>query len=363
MKPLAVLAVALGALVAPALAHAGAPPIARPDPVTFPVELDYTQPLPTLQPLEEMSIQASVADLASLEYEKTDDLGGFAPAPIGRTALSSGGRDVRSTGNGRPQIPLFSQMAGGAISSFTYVEPPRRPAPQPDNGNGSGNGVQPPVPPTPENVVPPANQGFGGSGGGGGKGGGGTTTTRGHGGGGGTTTTTTTAPTTTTTVVTTTTTTAGGAGGGGGGSGGGGGAACSGGSCSPGACGVPGISITSSVPTCTIAIANAVPGDSVQETMTVQNTSGSPYTLSLKAVGPNNDHLRQDLEMAVYDASGPAPPLPWPLLTSWLGPFNALTTLNPGQTVQYVVVLYLPTTAGNADQGETQTIDFIWHAS
>ena len=53
MKRVAVLAVVLGALAAPALAHAAAPPIARPDPVLYPVRLDYTNPLPgTLAPLE-----------------------------------------------------------------------------------------------------------------------------------------------------------------------------------------------------------------------------------------------------------------------------------------------------------------------
>ena len=81
------------------------------------------------------------------------------------------------------------------------------------------------------------------------------------------------------------------------------------------------------------------------------------------AGGANNNHLWQDLEMDVYDPSGGAPTPPLPSLTSWLGSFYTLTTLNPGQTVQYVVVLYLPTTAGNADMGRSAVIDFTWSAA
>jgi hypothetical protein len=363
VKRIAVVAVALGALAAPALAHATAPPIARPDPVTYPIKLDYTSPLPTLQPFEQDVISASVDDLESLVYEKTADLGGFIVAPLGQTALSSGGRDVLPPATYKPQIPLFA-LAAGKISSFTFTGTPTGPTLPPDNGNG----VTPPVPPTPENVVPPANEGFGGNGNTGGGGSGGSTTTKSSGSGGGTTTTTRRPPTTTTattattattgttgttTTSVTTTTARGGSGGGG----------CSGGTCSPGSCGTPGISITSTAPSCTITLTNASPGDSAQETMTIQNTSGSPYTLSLEETGPNNNHLWQDLQMAVYDPTGGIPTPPYPLLTSWLGSFHALTTLNPGQTVLYVIVLYLPTTAGNADQGKSAVVDFTWQAS
>jgi hypothetical protein len=31
--------------------------------------------------------------------------------------------------------------------------------------------------------------------------------------------------------------------------------------------------------------------------------------------------------------------------------------------VLYVIVLYLPTTAGNADQGKSAVVDFTWQAS
>ena len=65
--------------------------------------------------------------------------------------------------------------------------------------------------------------------------------------------------------------------------------------------------------------------------------------------------------MDVYDPSGGAPTPPLPTVTSWFGT-NVLTTLNPGQTVHYVVELYLPTTAGNADQGKSASIAFTWSA-
>jgi len=127
------------------------------------------------------------------------------------------------------------------------------------------------------------------------------------------------------------------------------------------ACGVPGIAITRDHPGCVLTIAGARPGDSVSETMTVQNTSGSSYTLSLEAVGPNDNHLWQDLQMAVYEQGTP-PPAPFPPLLYWLAGFNDLTTLAADQTVNYVIVLYLPVTAGNADQGESAVVGFRWQA-
>jgi len=110
---------------------------------------------------------------------------------------------------------------------------------------------------------------------------------------------------------------------------------------------------------CVISITNAAPGDSVSEVMTITNTSDSPYTLSFRAVGPNNNHLWQDLEMDVFD------PFLGPTLSPlqlWLGTFHALTPLAPGATVQYEIELYLPTTAGNSDQGKSAVISFQWRA-
>ena len=209
-------------------AHA-APPIARPDPVTYPIKLDYEDPLPgSLAPLGQGVIMASTRDEAYLAFERRDDLGGFVPAPIGRLTLTTGGHDVlTSPGTHKPQIPLFQQAAGGKINSFTFTGNPTGPTPPPDNGNGKG--VTPPPPPTPGNNVPPANQGFGGlPAGNQGRGNGGSTTTTTRRNGGGTTTTTTRrrrppptttttpATTATTTTSTTTPTTTGGGGGGGG---------------------------------------------------------------------------------------------------------------------------------------------------
>jgi hypothetical protein len=96
--------------------------------------------------------------------------------------------------------------------------------------------------------------------------------------------------------------------------------------------------------------------------MTITNTTGAPYDLSIEATGPNNNHIWQDLQMDVYDASGPAPTPPLPQLSNWLNTFHVLTTLAPGQTVQYVVELFLPTTAGNADMGKSAVIAFTWDA-
>jgi hypothetical protein len=369
VKRIVVLAVALGALAAPALAHA-APPIARPNPVTYPLRLDYADPLPgldgspaTLAPLEQGVIMAATRDQRFLAFEKLDDLGGFVPARVGTLTLTSGGRNVLPPGTHGPQIPLFQQAAGGAVSSFTFTgSPPSGQTPPPDNGNGAPS-PPPPPPPSPGNIPPPANQGFGGQPGGGSNGSGSTTTTT-TGAHGGTTTTTkkppapppTTTTTTTTTAPTSTTS------GGGGGGGRGGGSGCSGGSCAAGSCGVPGIQVDSAPPGCVIIFTKAAPGDSVSEIMTITNTTGAPYTLAFRATGPNNNHLWQDLQMDVFDPLiGPSSPLP--ALQSWLGSFHNLTTLAAGASAQYEIELYLPTTAGNADQGKSAVIAFEWNAT
>ena len=369
MRRLVLIAAVAGALSAPGLAQAAAPArIARPNPVTYPIRLDYVDPLvgadgkpASLAPLVQSVMMAAARDAATFRYASQGDLGGFVRATVGEGALAGGGRLVIHPVSFKPQIPLFARAGGGTVLSYTFAHTPTGPTWAPDNGRVPR--LAPPPPPTPGNVPPPANQGFGGRPGGGGRNGGSggaTTTTKGGGhtgGGGGTTTTTQSPPPPPTTTTTGTTTAASGGGGGGGGGG------CTGGSCTSGACGVPGLSVDSNLPGCTLTIASAAPGDSVSETFTIQNTSGSAYTLSFMAGGANNNHLWQDLEMDVYDPSGGAPTPPLPSLTSWLGSFYALTTLNPGQTVQYVVVLYLPTTAGNADMGRSAIIDFTWSAA
>ena len=352
MKRLAASAAILGALAAPALAHA-APPVARPNPALVGIRLDYVNALPapgTLQPLGQSVIVAAIDDEAFLRFRQPDDLGGFMPAPIGKLALSSGGRDIHPHAFA-PEIPLFAHAAGDKVSSFLAGTGEATTAP--DNGTlpVSGLGVpSPPPPPTASNTVPPANQGFGGTPGGDGGGATGTTTTTTH----ATTTTTTTtaaATTTTTPTISTTTTQAASAGGGGGPSGGSG----------SGACGTPGLQIDSNPPGCVVSVASGAPGSSVSEVMTITNTSSSVYTVSLRAEGANNNHLWNDLEMGVYPEHTP-PPSPLPPLAYWIAQFNDLTTLNPGQSIAYVIVLYLPTTAGNRDMGLSASITFHWRA-
>ncbi len=360
MKRLAVLATVLGALAAPALAHAAAP-VARPNPALVGIRLDYVNALPapgTLQPLGQSVIVAAMDDEAFLRFRQPDDLGGFMPAPIGKLALSSGGRDIHPHAF-VSEIPLFAHTARGEVSSFLAGNGEATTAP--DNGTlpVPGLGVPtPPPPPTASNTVPPPNQGFGGAPGGDGGGTTSTTTTTTRAKPPTTTTTTTTtaaaATTTTTSTISTTTTLAATAGGGGGGG-------PSGGSGGSGECGTPGLQVVSNPPGCVVSMATGAPGSSVSEVMTITNTSSSVYTVSLKAEGANDNHLWNDLEMGVYPEFTP-PPSPLPPLAYWIAQFNDLTTLNPGQTIAYVIVLYLPTTAGNQDMGKSAAITFHWRA-
>jgi hypothetical protein len=364
VKRLAVLGTVLGALAAPALAQA-APSVARPNPALVGIRLDYVNALPApgiLQPLGQSVIVAATDDAAFLRFRQLDDLGGFMPAPVGKLALSSGGRDIHPH-TFAPEIPLFAHAAGDQVSSFLAGN--SQASTTPDNGTRPvpGLGVPtPPPPPTASNTTPPANQGFGGAPGGNGGGGAtGTTTTTTTRAAPPTTTTTTTTPTTavtatTTSTISTTTTQAASAGGGGGGGGG-----LTGGSGS-GDCGTPGLQIVSNPAGCVVSMASGAPGSSVSEVMTITNTSSSVYTVSLKAEGANNNHLWSDLEMGVYPEFTP-PPSPLPPLAYWIAQFNDLTTLNPGQTIAYVIVLYLPTTAGNQDMGKSAAITFHWRAT
>lgn len=359
MKRLAALGVALAGLAAPGLAHA-APPIARPNPALVGIRLDYTDPLPTprgtpasLPPVAWSVIAAAMQDEAGLHHGSAANLGGF------RQGAPARGRVVLPLTAERPQLPLLTTAAAGNVLVYGLAAGSARPTP-PDNGRQPipGLGVTPlPPPPTTGGTVPSANQGFGGRPAAGGTPPATTTSTRSS----PPTTTPTTRPTTTavssTTTVeaATTTVAAASTGSSGGGSG-------SGGAGSGGQCGTAGLSITSNHPSCTITIAGAAPGDTASETVTIENTSSSTYTLSLQALGPNDNHLWQDLRMAVYQQATP-PPSPFPPLQYWLTQFNDLVVLNPGDSITYVIALYLPTTAGNADQNKSATIDFDWRAT
>jgi len=357
MLLLVVLAAAVHAHVASAADVALPAPIARPNPATYALKVDYRAPLTSadggtasLPPLDPAVTEQAFHDLQYLAYLKIDDLGGFIPAPRGQHALSSGGHTVVGANHTLPQIPLFGEAANGGIKSYTFTGGPV--TTPPDNGKGPvpGLGVPPATPVPPTGPVPPANGGFGGRP----PEGGGTTTetsptptappgttttprpTT-------TTTTTTTTPTTTTTspprppTTTTTTTTP------------------------PPSCGTAGIDITSNLTNCQIYAINMAPGDSTRERLTITNTTSSTYTLSLQAAGTQN-HLWNDLSMAVWE-EGTAPPSTPPRLLDWTSGYNNLTTLAPGQTVVYLVELALDASAGNGDQNMAAVISFRWRAT
>jgi hypothetical protein len=103
------------------------------------------------------------------------------------------------------------------------------------------------------------------------------------------------------------------------------------------------------------------PGGSASEVLTVTNTSGSAYTLALKASGAHNA-LWDELEMGVWE-QGDAPPTPLPSLGYWTTGFNDLRTLAPGRSVTFVIQLHLPASAGNDVQNLAAVIDFTWRAT
>jgi hypothetical protein len=323
-----------------------------------------------MPPLSHEVIQQALADHAYLAYQAGSDLGGFLPASVGHFALSGGsGRSMVGTTH-TSQIPQFGQAAGGDVKTFAFTGPTTTP---PDNGTNPVGGITPPpiTQPSNTNTQPPPNQGFGGNpttttttpetttgeasttgpttsvtatttatittGP--------TTTTR-----PGTTTsatttlaTTTTATTTvaeTTTAATTTTAT---------------------GSPSPGTCGTPGLSIVSNLADCRIYAINLKPGDATSERMTITNTSDQSFDLFLKATGVQN-RLWDDLQMGVWPVNTAAPS-PLPSLLLWTTQYNRVTTLGVGESVTYNIELYLPPSAGNADQGLTAVIDFNWRAT
>lgn len=102
------------------------------------------------------------------------------------------------------------------------------------------------------------------------------------------------------------------------------------------------------------------PGGSATERLTITNTSDQPFDLSLRASGTQN-RLWDDLQMGVWQV-GTAAPSPLPALLWWTTQENKITTLQSNQSIVLEIELYLPTTAGNADQGLAAIIDFHWHA-
>ena len=53
---------------------------------------------------------------------------------------------------------------------------------------------------------------------------------------------------------------------------------------------------------------------------------------------------------------------PLPPLLYWTTQFNVLTTMNPGDTISYVIELQLPLSAGTVDQNRAALVDFTWRA-
>lgn len=361
----------------PASAQA-APGLFRPNPTLSVPQVDYVDPVigagsaaGQLAPLEQAVIPQAIADQTYLAYQASSDLGGFLQAPVGQTALSSGGRTIVGAQLGSSQIPSYAQAGGGKVQSFALSG--LQPNAPPENGKQPvpGQGTPPSTPtPTNNNTVPPPNQGFGG------KTPTGTTTTTTTSGPAPTTTapptttarttttaptttsraptttapTTTTVPTTTTAATTTTSTTSSGGSGGGGGTTGG-----------SGTCGTPGISITSDHATCVLVATNMAPGSGASEVLTVCNTTDRPFALSLRAEGAQ-DAFWNDLELGVWQ-QGAAAPASLPPLSWWSAQSNALDTLAAGACAPYVLELYLPSTAGNGDQQKTAVVDFVWTAT
>jgi hypothetical protein len=103
------------------------------------------------------------------------------------------------------------------------------------------------------------------------------------------------------------------------------------------------------------------PGDSATERVTITNQADQAFTLSLRALGTQNQ-LWNDLELGIWQVNTAAPS-PLPALLLWTTQQNSLTTLQPGASITYEIELYLPTSAGNDDQGLTAVIDFNWEAS
>lgn len=102
------------------------------------------------------------------------------------------------------------------------------------------------------------------------------------------------------------------------------------------------------------------PGGSALEHVTIQNTANETVTLSLRVVGLRN-RLWDDLRFGIWEQGTPVPD-PLPPLLWWTVQENALTTLAPGASVHYSLELYLPGTAGNADQSLAAVFSLLWHA-
>ena len=122
-------------------------------------------------------------------------------------------------------------------------------------------------------------------------------------------------------------------------------------------CGTTGLRSRATIRPVASRRSNMAPGGSASEVMTVRNDTNQAFTVSLQATGTQNSFWN-DLQMGVWE-DGTAAPSPLPPLLQWTSQANNLGsgTLQPGQTIKYKIELYLPTTAGNADQNKSAVID------
>jgi hypothetical protein len=298
------------------------PVLRRPNPLFVSLGLDYVNPIPApgggyalLEPQTRPVINASVTDLKFLEYARHSDLGGFISAPLGWLAIGTCRPKVNLSDDpcpgvtitgklGPTQIDLYSRnQVSGRINSYTWLHGLGR---SKRSCAACGTLVFPGGLPN-NTPLPPANQGFGGR----------TKKPR--------------QPKPPVAVGTDT-----------------------------GDCGTRGISIVSNLPKCRIYVVNQEPGDGTFEKMKITNTTSVPYILSLHATGTPN-RLWQDLEMGIWVQGQPVPS-PLPQLRFWTAQYNEIQVLQPGQVVHYLIELYLPLSAGNADQKLPAVIDFNWRA-
>ena len=143
---------AMAAAWAPGTAGAAATfKIARPNPALVGTQVDYVNELHSASggtaslPLLQLAvITQAVADHAYLAYARLSDLGGFAPAPVGQHALSSGGRNVVGQSI-LSQLPQFGQAGNGSVHVFAFAGASSAP---PDQGLQPvpGLGVPPTIP-------------------------------------------------------------------------------------------------------------------------------------------------------------------------------------------------------------------------
>ena len=95
--------------------------------------------------------------------------------------------------------------------------------------------------------------------------------------------------------------------------------------------------------------------------MTIRNETAQPFTLSLQ--GDRDAEPRSGTSCgSASGRTGRRRRRRCPRCSSGRTQSNALTTLQPGESISYAIELYLPTTAGNDDQGLAAAIDFVWHA-